>query len=66
MTTDEQLDLLSDAVWQAVNILDNKGYVPTRIALASEHLRVGLRMAGLPERDPDLPVPFDDRYEGGR
>jgi len=54
MTDDERLELLSDATWQAVNILDGRGLKGDRVARASDALKAGLQMAGLPLTDPDL------------
>lgn len=53
MTPDRQLELLSDSVWQAITILGAEGFFTDRIARARETLQVGLRMAELPESDPE-------------
>ena len=52
--TPEQSALVLDAVWQAVNILDGRGLRGDRVARASDCLKAGLQMAGLPLTDPDL------------
>ena len=54
MTPERQIELLSDAVWQASVTLTEGGFRPHRMARAVQALHVGLQMAGLPLTDPDL------------
>ncbi len=70
MTADRQVELLSDAMWQAVVILGGEGFFTDRRNRARDTLQAGLQMAGLPthdperwHREPEYPPRGDEVYE---